>query len=102
MNIFELYLKKIQDLIIKNSNILEIESNISFSGSVVELPPQEFNFDLSTNIALVLAKKTKQSPVKLAETFRKLLLENLNDFSEIILLDLVLLILNFPKKCIKN
>jgi arginyl-tRNA synthetase len=83
MNIFELYLKKIQDLIIKNSNILEIESNISFSGSVVELPPQEFNFDLSTNIALVLAKKTKQSPVKLAETFRKLLLENLNDFSEI-------------------
>ena len=83
MNIFELYLKKIQDLIIKNHNSLKIESNISFLGSVVESPPQKFNFDLSTNIALVLAKKTKQSPVKLAENFKELILENLDDFSEI-------------------
>ncbi len=83
MNIFELYLKKIQDLIIKNSNSLKIAPSISFSGIVVELPPQEFNFDLSTNVALVLAKKTKQSPIKLAEIFKKLMLENLEDFSEI-------------------
>ena len=83
MNIFELYLKKIQDLIIKNHNSLKIESNISFLGSVVESPPQKFNFDLSTNIALVLAKKTNQSPVELAENFKKLILENFDDFSEI-------------------
>ena len=83
MNIFEIYLNKIQDLIIKNSNNLKIKSNIGFLGVVVESPPQEFNFDLSTNIALVLAKKTKQMPVKLAETIKKLILENLDDFSEI-------------------
>ena len=83
MNIFELYLKKIQDLIIKNHNSLKIESKISFLGSVVESPPQKFNFDLSTNIALVLAKKTNQSPVELAENFKKLILENFDDFSEI-------------------
>ena len=83
MNIFEIYLKTIQDLIVKNSNSLKIDSNISFLGTVVESPPQEFNFDLSTNIALVLAKRTKQSPVKLAEAFKKLMLENLDDFSEI-------------------
>ena len=83
MNIFEIYLKKIQDLIVKNSNNLKIESNISFLGSVVESPPQKFNFDLSTNIALVLAKKTNQSPVELAENFKKLILENFDDFSEI-------------------
>jgi arginyl-tRNA synthetase len=83
MNIFEIYLNKIQDLIIKNSNNLKIKSNIGFLGVVVESPPQEFNFDLSTNIALVLAKKTKQIPVKLAETIKKLILENLDDFSEI-------------------
>jgi len=83
MNIFELYLKKIQDLIIKNHNSLKIESNISFLGSVVESPPQKFNFDLSTNIALVLAKKTNRSPVELAENFKKLILENFDDFSEI-------------------
>ncbi|MBL6857771.1 MAG: arginine--tRNA ligase [Pelagibacteraceae bacterium] len=83
MNIFEIYLNKIQDLIIKNSNNLKIKSNIGFLGVLVESPPQEFNFDLSTNIALVLAKKTKQIPVKLAETIKKLILENLDDFSEI-------------------
>ena len=83
MNIFEIYLNKIQDLIIKNNNSLNIESNISFSGTVVESPPQKFNFDLSTNIALVLAKKTKQSPIKLAENLKKLILKNLDDFSEI-------------------
>ena len=83
MNIFEIYLKKIQDLIIKNHNSLKIESNISFLGSVVESPPQKFNFDLSTNIALVLAKKTNRSPVELAENFKKLILENFDDFSEI-------------------
>ena len=83
MNIFEIYLKKIQDLIVTHSSALKIESPISFVGSVVETPPQEFNFDLSSNIALVLAKRTKQPPIKLAELLKKLILENLNDFSEI-------------------
>ena len=83
MNIFEIYLKKIQNLIVKNSNILNIESNITFSGTVVESPPQELNFDLSSNIALVLAKRIKQQPVKLAESIKNLILENLDDFSEI-------------------
>jgi len=83
MNIFEIYLKKIQNLIVTNSSALKIESTISFDGLVVESPPLEFNFDLSSNIALILAKKTKQSPIKLAELLKKLILENLNDFSEI-------------------
>jgi len=83
MNIFETYLKKIQDLIVANSTSLKIESNTSFLGTLVETPPQEFNFDLSSNIALVLAKKTKQSPVKLAESLKKIILTNLDDFSEI-------------------
>jgi len=83
MNIFEIYLKKIQELIIANSVNLKINSNIDFSGTAVESPPQEFNFDLSSNIALVLSKKTKQSPIKLAELLKNLILENLDDFSEI-------------------
>jgi arginyl-tRNA synthetase len=83
MNIFEIYLKKIQELIISNSVNLKINSNIDFSGTAVESPPQEFNFDLSSNIALVLSKKTKQSPIKLAELLKNLILENLDDFSEI-------------------
>ena len=83
MNIFESYLKKLQDLIIANKIILNVESDIDFNGTTVETPPQEFNFDLSTNIALVLAKKTKQQPKKLAENLKKIIQANLNDFSEI-------------------
>ena len=75
MNIFEIYLKKIQGLIIANSDSLKIDPNINFSGAVVETPPQEFNFDLSSNIALVLGKKAKQSPITLAESLKKIILE---------------------------
>jgi arginyl-tRNA synthetase len=49
------------------------------------VPPLEFNFDLSSNIALVLAKKIKQSPIKLANLIKDLLLKDLNDFSEIVI-----------------
>ena len=83
MNIFETYLKKLQDLIVTNKDVLRIDTNINFLGSIVETPPQEFNYDLSSNIALVLAKKTNQSPFKLAELLKKLIFENLDDFSEI-------------------
>ena len=87
MNIFEIYLKKLKDLIIKNYKNLNIEPEINFEGVVIETPPQEFNFDLSSNIALVLAKKSKQSPVKLANLIKETLEKNLNDFSDIVIAD---------------
>ena len=83
MNIFEIYKKKIQDLIEENCKNINIDPNINFDGVVIETPPQEFNFDLSSNIALVLAKKTKQAPIKLANLIKDLLLKNFNDFSEV-------------------
>jgi len=83
MNIFEHYLKEIKNLITKNYKLLNIESNISIDGMIIEIPPLEFNFDLSTNVALVLAKKTKQSPIKLAQSIKKIVQEKLKDFSTI-------------------
>ena len=83
MNIFEIYLKKIKDLVTINYKTLNINSDINMNGAIIETPPLEFNFDLSTNISLVLAKKTKQSPVKLAEAIKKIIQENLQDFSTI-------------------
>jgi len=85
MNIFEIYKKKIVGLVIENYLDLNIDSKINLDGVVIEIPPQEFNFDLSSNIALLLAKKSKQSPVKLAHLIRDLLLENFKDFSEIVI-----------------
>ena len=83
MNIFTIYQKKIQNLITTNYKTLNIESDINMNGVTIETPPLEFNFDLSTNIALVLAKKTKQSPIKLANSIKKIIQENLEDFSSI-------------------
>ena len=64
MNIFENYLEKFNNLVLSNLDKLNLEKSINFDGVVIEIPPQEFNYDLSTNIALVLAKKSKQKPVK--------------------------------------
>ena len=83
MNIFETYKEKIQSLIIENCESLNIDPKINFEGVVIEVPPQEFNFDLSSNIALVLAKKTKQSPIKLANFIKNILIKKINDFSDI-------------------
>jgi len=83
MNIFEIYKKKIQDLVLSNCDKLNIDLKVDFNGVIIEVPPQEFNFDLSSNVALVLAKKTKQSPIELAKLIKGLLLKNFNDFSEL-------------------
>ena len=85
MNIFNIYKKKIKNLIIANHLALKIDSKINFDGIVIEIPPQKFNFDLSCNIALILAKKTKQSPIKLANSIRDLLIKNFNDFSDVVI-----------------
>jgi len=83
MNIFDIYKKKIQDLVLVNCKNFNINPEVNFEGVVIEIPPQEFNFDLSSNIALVLAKKNKQPPIKLANLIKDALLKDLNDFSEI-------------------
>jgi len=83
MNIFEIYKKKLQELVISNYKNFNVDPAEAFEGVVIEIPPQEFNFDLSTNIALILAKKTKQSPIKLANLIKDLFLEDSSDFSEI-------------------
>jgi len=83
MNIFHIYKKKIQNLILSNFEVFNIDSNMNIDGIVIEVPPEEFNFDLSSNVALVLAKKTKQSPVVLAKLIKNILLKEIDDFSEI-------------------
>ena len=57
MNIFNTYLKKIKSSVLKNQRELSIKNVDNFKGIVVESPPLEFNFDLSSNVSLVLAKK---------------------------------------------
>ena len=83
MNIFEEYLNKISDLIVKNKKILKLSNLNKFKGVVVEIPPSEFNFDLSCNICLVLGKINKINPRELANKIKDMILEDLKDFLNI-------------------
>ncbi len=83
MNIFEEYKKKITALISKNQKFLKINELNNFKGFVVESPPAEFNFDLSCNAGLVLAKINKINPKELGNKIKDLILEELKDFDRV-------------------
>jgi len=83
MNIFENYLNKIINLLKdaeKNSKIILPDRLSSIN---VDIPPPQFNCDLSTNVAMVLSKPNKKSPLELGETLKKMILDNDNQIKEI-------------------
>ena len=82
MNIFENYLSKINDIILDNKDDLNLNHTDNLKSVNLEVPPDHFNFDLSTNICLVLSKVNKIDPNNLAKDIKKLLLENINYFED--------------------
>ena len=83
MNIFENYLSKINDIILNNKDDLNLNYTDNLKSVNLEVPPDHFNFDLSTNVSLVLSKVNKIDPNNLAKDIKKLLLENINHFEVI-------------------
>ena len=84
MNIFELYLDKIKSIIIELNKKGELLIPESFNGINAEIPPPKFDCDISTNVAMVLSKLNKKSPIDLAEQISPIiknkdpLIENIN------------------------
>ena len=70
MNIFENYLKRIKDILIEISKNGELVLPEKLDGITAEIPPSKFNSDISTNVAMVLSKLNKKSPILLAENLR--------------------------------
>ena len=73
MNIFDIYLDKIKKLI-KNSNeegLIELPE--SLNGINVDIPPPNFDCDISTNVAMVLSKVNKKAPLDLANSLIELI-----------------------------
>jgi arginyl-tRNA synthetase len=66
MNIFDLYLDKIIILIKKLNKQGSIELPESLNGINVDIPPSNFDCDISTNVAMVLSKANKKSPIVIA------------------------------------
>ena len=83
MNIFDNHLSEIQNLVLKNKAIFELKNTDNLKSVNLEIPPDKFNFDLSCNIAMVLGKKNKINPTKLAFKLKDIFLKEINSFSEI-------------------
>ena len=73
MNIFEIYLDKIKNLIIKLNKESLIEIPESLNGINVDIPPEKFDCDISTNVAMVLSKSNKKSPLDLSNQLSELI-----------------------------
>ena len=102
MNIFEHHLLEIKNLTVKKKSILKLDKVENLDSINLEIPPEKFNFDLSCNIALVLAKENNQDPKILAEKFKKVFLEKISNFSEIEIAGPGFLNINLSNKAIIN
>ena len=81
MNLFDLYANKIKKKIIKNKSIFNLKNQNEIRNIVVETPPDKFNFDLSSNAAMILAKNVNKNPRVIAEKLKEILLKEIKDFS---------------------
>ena len=83
MNIFDIYSEKIKTLVknLNKQNLIEIPD--SLNGINVDLPPEKFDCDISTNVAMVLSKSNKKSPIDLAKQLSELIKKNDKDISSI-------------------
>ena len=73
MNIFDLYLDKIINLIKKLNKDGFLELPESLSGINVDIPPSNFDCDISTNVAMILSKANKKSPIDIAKILADLI-----------------------------
>ena len=76
MNIFEHYLDKIKSTISDLSKKGELIVPDTFNGINAEIPPAKFDCDISTNVAMVLSKINKKSPLDIAEKISSSLKNN--------------------------
>ena len=76
MNIFEIYLDKIKSIIADLNKKGELIIPETLNGINSEIPPAKFDSDISTNVAMVLSKLNKKSPLDLAEKISPIIKEN--------------------------
>ena len=76
MNIFNIYIKKIRKILIeqKEKGILLIPDNLD--SIKVDIPPKNFDCDISTNVAMILSKINKKSATDLGNQLIELIKKN--------------------------
>ena len=83
MNLFTNYLTEIKEKVLKDKALSELTFEKKSSNIIIEKPPENFDFDLSSNIALVLAKTNKKNPREIAEKIKNVLSKKIDDFSTV-------------------
>tara|TARA_B100000886_G_C20425876_1_gene493966 strand:- start:5046 stop:6770 length:1725 start_codon:yes stop_codon:yes gene_type:complete len=83
MNIFDNYLSKINEIITDNKKLLKLTTLDNLANINLEVPPDHLDYDLSSNVSLVLAKTNKLNPMNLASEIKDLLLRKESHFEKI-------------------
>ncbi len=83
MNIFDHHLAEIKNQVLLNKDNLKLNYVENLKAINLEIPPEQFNFDLSCNIAMVLGKENKINPKDLALKLKSIFLNKITNFSEI-------------------
>ena len=83
MNIFDLYLDKITKIILNSQKEGILEAPKDLNGINVDIPPQQYDCDISTNVAMVLSKPNNKSPIEIANELIKVIKldENIDEVS---------------------
>ena len=69
MNIFDIYLDKIIKIVIEQNKKGTLKLPEKLDSINVDIPPKQFNCDISTNVSMVLAKINEAQPMDLANKF---------------------------------
>ncbi len=75
MNIFDIYRNKIISILKNSQKKGELEMPNDLNGVNVDVPPSNFNCDISCNAALVLSKPNKKSPMDIGSQLKKIILD---------------------------
>ena len=78
MNIFEQFLDKIKKTLLDLSKKGDLILPDTLNGITAEIPPSKFDSDISTNVAMVLSKINKKSPIDLANILSEKLKKRIN------------------------
>ena len=73
MNIFDQYLDNLKKILLDLSKQGEIILPDKLDGINAEIPPEKFNCDISTNVAMVLSKINKKTPIDLAKNLTEII-----------------------------
>tara|TARA_B100000029_G_scaffold419534_1_gene425077 strand:- start:1508 stop:3235 length:1728 start_codon:yes stop_codon:yes gene_type:complete len=81
MNIFEIYKDKINEIVKKSKDKIILPENLASIN--LSVPPNQFNSDISSNIAMIISKINNSSPFEMAERIKKILSNELPEIKEI-------------------